>query len=58
MNTSAKGKRLELKSIKWLSADGAHVIFRAKGIRQAEKFLQPGVCQVDLICLYPEGAPK
>lgn len=50
IKTAAKGKRLELKSIRWLLKDGAKHIFRAKGQRKAPNL--PGVTQIDLIVIY------
>ena len=58
LETSRKAKGRILKSIQWLSADGALVIFHGKNTNQPEEFLAPGVFQVDLIVLYGEGANK
>ena len=56
MNTRAKGSRLEAKSIAWLRADGATLVFRGKGLRRSAN--EEGVAQVDLIAFYPNGWVK
>ncbi len=58
LETSGKAKARILKSIQWLSADGALVIFHGKNTTQPEEFLAPGVYQVDLLALFPEGANR
>ena len=52
MNTAAKGKRLEQKSIRWLLDDGALLVIRGRGTPRQEKFPE-GIAQVDLVAIYP-----